>query len=184
MPLNRDTIDIQSSISSATGISSLASSLTDITAIVVVSSLVISMIAYKISPLLSPRTQLEQLNRNIDDVLALLDTSSGHLDADHLDRASTHLKQIQIDACVAELRLLNAQKYGVSWREYFRSSKSVYFDVRACCKEIDGIRLGILIANATAKQKSFSLEQAEDIQRTMKTNPESSEICSSPSAEV
>ncbi|SJK99763.1 uncharacterized protein ARMOST_03074 [Armillaria ostoyae] len=175
MPLNRNTIDVQSSISNATGISSLASSLTDITAIVVVSSLVASMIAYRMSPLLSPRAQLEQLNRNIDEIFALLDASSGHMDADHRDQASIRLKQIQIDACVAELRLLNAQKDDVPWREHFRSSKNVYFDARACCKEINAIRLGIMIANTTAKQKRFSLEQAEDIQRTIEPNPESSE---------
>ncbi|KAK0480362.1 hypothetical protein IW261DRAFT_1623789 [Armillaria novae-zelandiae] len=175
MPLNRDAIDIQSTISSATGISSLASSLTDITAIIVVSSFVTSMIAYKLSPLLSPRAQLVQLNRNIDDLLTLLDTSSG-MDADHRDQVSTHLKQIQIDACVAELRLLNAQRDDVSWREYIRSSKSVYFDARACCKEIDAIRLNIMIANTTAKQTRFSLEQAEEIQRRIEPNPENSDL--------
>ncbi len=85
MPLDLKPVDLQSSISTATWISSLTSSITDNPKISTLSCLLIFVcaIAYQISPPLSPRTQLELLKRNIDSITVLFNTSSDDMDFDH-----------------------------------------------------------------------------------------------------
>ncbi|PBL04049.1 hypothetical protein ARMGADRAFT_1070535 [Armillaria gallica] len=152
MPLDLNPVDLQSSISTATWIFSLASSITDNPEISVLSCLIfICTIAYKISPPLSPRAQLELLKHNIDEIIVLFDASSDDMDFEHRCETRTHLKQIQIDACGSEIRLLNTEKDDISWREYLRSSKKVYFDARAYCQEIDAIRIAVMQAQQLNK---------------------------------
>ncbi|SJL09574.1 uncharacterized protein ARMOST_12954 [Armillaria ostoyae] len=101
------------------------------------------------SPPLSPRAQLKQLNRNIDDMSVLIDASDGDIDRDDCYwrcRVYDWLKLVQIDACELEICLLQIGKDGsASWSEYFLSLKRVYFSARAVCKEIDTIRTDIKI---------------------------------------
>ncbi len=127
MPLDLNPVDLQSSMSTATCISSLASSIMDNPEISVLSCLIfICTIAYKISPPLSPRAQLELLKRNIDEIIVLFDASSDDMDFEHRCETRAHLKRyncrhwlkvsfshnsrIQIDACESEIRLLNTKK--------------------------------------------------------------------------
>ncbi|KAK0193718.1 hypothetical protein F5146DRAFT_1134508 [Armillaria mellea] len=139
----------------ATWISSVMSSAADNPEILLLSCLLfICTVAYKISPPLSPHTQLEQLNRNIDDVWALFNEYSESGDVDDRRRATyIRLKQIQIDACVFEICLLQAKQTDASWSQYFSSTRKVYFDARAFCKKIDAIRIDVKIANINSKKQ-------------------------------
>ncbi|PBL04069.1 hypothetical protein ARMGADRAFT_1004725 [Armillaria gallica] len=181
MPLDLKSVDLQSSISTATWISSLASSITDNPEIATLSCLLIFVcaIAYQISPPLSPRTQLELMKHNIDSISDLFNTSRDDMDFEHRYEIHTRLNRIQIDACESEIHLLNTEKDGISWREYFRSLKRVYFDTRAYCKDIDAVRIKVMIASTAAKQQRFSHEQAGYSQESMGPNPECFEMTSS-----
>ncbi|PBL04053.1 hypothetical protein ARMGADRAFT_1158006 [Armillaria gallica] len=180
MPLDLNPVDLQSSISTATWISSLASSITNNPEISGLSCLIfVCTIAYKISPPLSPRTQLELLKRNIDSITVLFNTSSDDMDFEHRYEIHTCLNRIQTDACESEICLLNTEKDDISWRKYLHSLKKVYFDARAYCKEIDTIRIKVMIANMAAKQQRFSHKQAGCSQGTIKSNPEYSKMTSS-----
>lgn len=115
------------------------------------------------SPPLSPRAQLKQLDRNIDDMSVLINASNG--DIDHwrcgvydwlklydscpcveLRSNFQHIFRVQMDACELEICLLQTGKDGsVSWSEYILSLKKVYFSARAVCKEIDTIRTDIKV---------------------------------------
>ncbi|PBL03720.1 hypothetical protein ARMGADRAFT_1004434 [Armillaria gallica] len=152
-------IDLEGSFSDATWISSAVSSVADNPGIALFSCLVfICTLAYKISPPLSPRTQLEQLNHDIEDIWVLFNEyESGNNDR---HRATyIRLKQIQIEACVFEICLLQAKKTDASWSEYFRSTTKVYFDARAFCKEINAIRVDVKIVNMETKQQRFCEEK-------------------------
>ncbi|KAK0450120.1 hypothetical protein EV421DRAFT_1305516 [Armillaria borealis] len=152
-------IDLTGSFSDATWISSAVSSVADNPGIFLFSCLLfIGTVAYKISPPLSPRTQLEQLNHDIDDIWTLFNEyESG--DNDRRRATYVRLKQIQIDACVFEICLLQAKKADASWSQYFSSTKKVYLEARAFCKEIDAIRIDVNIVNMKSKQQRFCDEK-------------------------
>ncbi|SJL00095.1 uncharacterized protein ARMOST_03407 [Armillaria ostoyae] len=138
-------IDLKGSLPDATWISSAVSSVSDNPGILLLSCLLFTCtVAYKISPPFSPRTQLERLNRDIDDIWALFNEyESG--DNDRRRATYIRLKQIQIDACVFEICLLQAKKADASWSQYFSSTKKVYFDACAFCKEINAIRIEVKV---------------------------------------
>ncbi|KAK0223146.1 hypothetical protein IW262DRAFT_1364932 [Armillaria fumosa] len=157
-------IDLNGSLSDATRISSVASSVTDNPGILLLLSclLFLCTVAYKISPPLSPRTQLARLNRDIEDIWALFNASGDDADPDRRSyRCATYirLKQIQIEACIFGICLLQAEKDDVSWSEHLCSSKKVYFDARALCKEIESIRIDVKIVNMKTEQQRFCDEK-------------------------
>ncbi|KAK0235834.1 hypothetical protein EDD85DRAFT_617158 [Armillaria nabsnona] len=153
-------IDLNGPFSDAT---SVVSFITDNPGIALFSCLVfVCTLAYRISPPLSPRTQLERLNHDIDGIWVLFNASSDDADPDRRRcRCTTYvrLKQIQIEACVFGICLLQAKKDGASWSEYFCSAKKVYFDARALCKEIEAIRIDVKIANMETEQQRFCNEK-------------------------
>ncbi len=105
MPLDLKSVDLQSSISTATWISSLASSITDNPEISTLSCLLIFVcaIAYQISPTLSPRTQLELLKHNIDSISVLFNTSREDMDFEEGYEIHTRLNRYDcrhwLEAC-------------------------------------------------------------------------------------
>ncbi|KAK0235843.1 hypothetical protein EDD85DRAFT_617501 [Armillaria nabsnona] len=139
--------DLKASLSDATWIPSVASSISDNpkTFFSLGLAFVLCTTAYRMSPPLSPRAQLRQLNRNIDDMSVLIDASNG--DIDHWRcRVYDWLQLVQMDACELEICLLQTGKDGsASWSEYFLCLKKVYFSARAVCKEINTIRTDIKI---------------------------------------
>ncbi|KAK0469861.1 uncharacterized protein EV420DRAFT_72416 [Desarmillaria tabescens] len=156
-------VDLKGSFSKITWISSVACSVADNPGIFLFLCLAfISIVAYRMSPPLSPRTQLEQLNHDVDDIWDLFNASGDDVGPDRRRyRRATYnrLKQIQMGACTFEICLLQVAKDDASWREYFRSAKKVYFNARASCKEIDAIRINVKIANMKIKQQHFCDEK-------------------------
>ncbi|KAK0500551.1 hypothetical protein EDD18DRAFT_1150514 [Armillaria luteobubalina] len=161
-------IDLKGAFSNTTWISSAASSVTDNPEIFAFSCILfVCTVAYKMSPPLSPRAQLERLNRDIEGIWALFNASGDDADPDRRSyRCATYvrLKQIQIEACVFGICLLQAQKDDVSWSEYLCSSKKVYFDARVLRKEIEGIRIDVKIANMKTEQQRFGDEKLTYLQ--------------------
>ncbi|PBK75580.1 hypothetical protein ARMSODRAFT_949856 [Armillaria solidipes] len=151
-------IDLKGSFSGATWVSSVASSVSDNPGILLSCLVFICTVAYKTSPPLSPRTELERLNHDIDDIWVQYE-SGDDVDPDRRRATYIRLKQIQIEACVFEICLLQAKKADTSWSRYFSSTTKVYFDARAFCKEINAIRIEVKIVNMKSKQQRFCDEK-------------------------
>ncbi|KAK0469853.1 uncharacterized protein EV420DRAFT_1634263 [Desarmillaria tabescens] len=152
------------SLPDVTWISSIASSVADNPKTSLVLCLVlVGTMAYRISPPLSPHTQLKQLNRNIDDVWALINTSDGDIDRDCRHwrcKAYDWLELIQIDACELEICLLQTEKDNTaSWSEYFLSLKRVYFGARAVCKEVEAIRTDVKIEHLNSQLQYLRMKK-------------------------
>ncbi|PBL03714.1 hypothetical protein ARMGADRAFT_29269 [Armillaria gallica] len=71
----------------------------------------------------------------------------------------THFSRIQIEACVFGICLLQAEKENASWSECFCSARKVYFDARVLCKEIEVIRIDVMIINMKTEQQCFCDEK-------------------------
>ncbi|KAK0485151.1 hypothetical protein IW261DRAFT_883365 [Armillaria novae-zelandiae] len=144
-------IDLKASLPDATQILSVASSASNSprTFLSLCLVFILCTTAYRMSPPLSPRAQLTRLNRDIDDMLVLLDASDHDIDRDDCCwRWGVHdwLKLVQIDAYELEICLLQTGKdSSASWSEYFLSLKNVYFGARAACKEVDTIRTDVQV---------------------------------------